>query len=84
MRSAGGPSKGGLIGERTGGDAGLTFPDQPRLDLDQLLAELIDRAHDVMVTQGRLRGLLAAEQLIVADLGVARRPPPHRRGGPAS
>jgi signal transduction histidine kinase len=56
------------MGERTAGDTGLTFPDQPRVDLDQLLAQLIDRAQEVMATQGRLRGLLAANQLIITDL----------------
>jgi two-component system, NarL family, sensor histidine kinase DevS len=56
------------MGEGTGGGKRLTFPDQPRLDLDQLLAQLIDRAQEVMATQGRLRGLLAANQLITVDL----------------
>jgi signal transduction histidine kinase len=56
--------------EGTDGEVRLSFPDQPRLELDQLLAQLIDRAQEVMVTQGRLRGLLAADQLIVADLAL--------------
>jgi signal transduction histidine kinase len=56
------------VAEGTGGEVGLTFPDQPRLELDQLLAQLIERAHEVMATQGRLRGLLAANQLINAEL----------------
>jgi signal transduction histidine kinase len=56
--------------EPNGGEVRLSFPDQPRLDLDQLLAQLIDRAQEVMATQGRLRGLLAADQLIVADLAL--------------
>jgi GAF domain-containing protein len=46
----------------------LTFPDLPRLELDQLLMQLVDRAHEVMGTQGRLRGLLRANQLITGDL----------------
>ncbi len=50
--------------------AGLTFPDQPRMELDQLLRQLVDRAQEVMATQGRLRGLLAANQLITADLAL--------------
>ena len=49
---------------------GLTFPDQPRLELDQLLGQLIGRAHEVIGTQGRLRGLLRANQLIVGELDL--------------
>ena len=41
-----------------GGD--LRFPDAPQLRLDELLAQLIDRAQDVIAAQGRLRGLLRA------------------------
>ncbi|HTK66392.1 MAG TPA: GAF domain-containing protein, partial [Pseudonocardia sp.] len=48
----------------------LTFPDVPRLELDTLLAQLIDRAQEVMSTQGRLRGLLRATQMITADLAL--------------
>jgi signal transduction histidine kinase len=48
----------------------LTFPDLPRLELDQLLGQLVDRAQEVMATQGRLRGLLRANQLIVGDLAL--------------
>jgi signal transduction histidine kinase len=46
----------------------LTFPDLPRLELDQLLAQLVDRAHEVMAAQGRLRGLLRASQMVTRDL----------------
>jgi signal transduction histidine kinase len=42
----------------------------PRLEIDQLLAQLVDRAQDVMVTQNRLRVLLRANQLIVRDLAL--------------
>ena len=48
----------------------LSFPDLPRLELDQLLGQLIDRANEVMATQGRLRGLLRAIQLIIGDLDL--------------
>jgi signal transduction histidine kinase len=48
----------------------LTFPDLPRLELDQLLGQLVDRAQEVMATQGRLRGLLRANQLIIGDLAL--------------
>jgi len=46
----------------------LTFPDLPRLELDQLLGQLVERAREVMSTQGRLRGLLHANQMIVGNL----------------
>jgi GAF domain-containing protein len=46
----------------------LSFPDGPRLELDQLLAQLVDRAQEVMGTQGRLRGLLRANQLVAREL----------------
>lgn len=51
-------------------DPMLTFPDLPRLELDQLLGQLVDRAGEVMAAQGRLRGLLKANQAIIADLAL--------------
>ena len=42
----------------------LSFPDAPRLELDQLLGQLVDRAQEVMGTQGRLRSLLRANRTI--------------------
>lgn len=62
----------GGAGEGAAADAGaaLTFPDLPRLELDQLLGQLIERAHEVMATQGRLRGLLRANQGIIGDLAL--------------
>jgi signal transduction histidine kinase len=47
---------------------GLTFPDLPRMELDQLLSQLVERAQEVMATQGRLRGLLRASQTVTRDL----------------
>jgi signal transduction histidine kinase len=49
----------------------LSFPDLPRLELDQLLAQLVDRAQEVMSTQGRLRGLLRANHLVTGDLSLS-------------
>ena len=46
----------------------LTFPDLPRMELDQLLGQLVERAQEVMATQGRLRGLLRATQMITGGL----------------
>jgi signal transduction histidine kinase len=48
----------------------LTFPDLPRLELDQLLGQLVERANEVMATQGRLRGLLRASQTVTSDLAL--------------
>jgi len=50
--------------------AQLSFPDLPRLELDQLLGQLVERAQEVMGTQGRLRSLLRANRMIGGDLEV--------------
>ena len=44
----------------TGDPAGMMFPQVARLELDELLEQLVMRARDVQDTQGRLRGLLRA------------------------
>ncbi len=49
---------------------GLDYPDIPRLELDQLLVQLVDRADDVLATQGRLRGLLRANALVAGELSL--------------
>jgi signal transduction histidine kinase len=48
----------------------LGFSDLPRLELDQLLVQLVDRAQEVMAAQNRLRGLLRANQLIIGRLAL--------------
>jgi signal transduction histidine kinase len=48
----------------------LSFPDAPRMGLDQLLVQLVDRAGDVLAAQGRLRGLLRANALVAGDLSL--------------
>ncbi len=48
----------------------LSFPELPRLELDDLLAQLVERAQEVVATQGRLRGLLRANQAIIGDLAL--------------
>ena len=48
----------------------LVFPQIARLELDELLAQLVERAHEVMATQGRLRGLLAATRAVAGDLSL--------------
>lgn len=52
------------------GNAGERTFEGPRLELDQLLAQLVDRAQDVMAAQNRLRGLLQANRSIIGDLGL--------------
>ena len=49
---------------------GLGFPYVPRLELDDLLVQLVDRASDVLAAQGRLRGLLRANALVAGDLSL--------------
>jgi len=48
----------------------VRFPAVARLELDELLEQLIERAQDVLGTQGRLRGLLAATRAISSDLDL--------------
>jgi len=48
----------------------LTFPDAPRVQLDRLLDELVERAREVLTTQGRLRALIRANQMVVEQLDL--------------
>ncbi|MDQ2812403.1 MAG: GAF domain-containing protein [Actinomycetota bacterium] len=66
------PLDAGIPGGARAADAvsGLGFPDMPRLELDQLLVQLVDRADDVLATQGRLRGLLRANALVAGELSL--------------
>ncbi len=48
----------------------LSFPDVPRLELDQLLVQLVDHADDVLASQERLRGLLRANALVASELSL--------------
>ena len=52
------------------GDDGASPFEGPQLELDQLLAQLVDRAQDVMAAQNRLRVLLRANRLIIRDLAL--------------
>lgn len=47
------------------------FTDIPKLELDELIDQLVDRAHDVKRAQGRLRALLRAIETITGDLALA-------------
>ena len=51
-------------------DSELSFPDQPRVELDQRLSDLVEAANQVLATQGRLRALLRANQMITAQLDL--------------
>ena len=62
------------LSDKTDGTAdaagGLSFPDGPRLELDELLVQLVDQAEDVLAAQGRLRGLLHANALVASELSL--------------
>ena len=60
----------GGVTRATSEDGALRFPDVPRLALDELLEQLMARAQEVVNTQGRLRGLLRANQMIGSDLAL--------------
>ena len=64
------PAPGGTGARAADAAGGLAFPDLPRLELDQLLVQLADRADDVRATQGRLRGLLRANALVASELSL--------------
>ena len=49
-------------------DPALSFPDQPRVELDRRIADLVDAANDVLAAQGRLRALLRANHAVTAQL----------------
>jgi signal transduction histidine kinase len=46
----------------------LRFPDLPKLELDELLDQLVERAQGVKAAQGRLRALLRAIETVTGDL----------------
>src|ERR1700683_2879309 len=50
--------------------SGLGFTDIPRLELDQLLVQLVVRAGDWLGPQGGLRGLLRANALVAGELSL--------------
>jgi hypothetical protein len=66
------PPAAGTPGGARAADAvsGLGFADMPRLELDQLLGQLVERADEVLAAQGRLRGLLRANALVAGELSL--------------
>ncbi|MGN6445949.1 GAF domain-containing protein [Amnibacterium sp.] len=51
-------------------DSEISFPDGPRVHLDDRLMELVHAANEVLAAQGRMRMLLRASQRITADLDL--------------
>ncbi|MDT4928718.1 MAG: hypothetical protein QOF92_1585 [Pseudonocardiales bacterium] len=50
--------------------AALQFPDASKLELDDLIDQLVDRANGVKRSQGRLRALLRAIETVTGDLAI--------------
>ncbi|MRX43237.1 GAF domain-containing sensor histidine kinase [Agromyces kandeliae] len=48
--------------------APLSFPEGPRSELDRALSDLVERAGEVMRTQGRLRALLNATRSVIGEI----------------
>ena len=46
----------------------ISFPDGPRSELERTIVELVERAQEVLTTQGRLRSLLQANRIVVEEL----------------
>jgi signal transduction histidine kinase len=66
--SSGRPSR--SMGVPTGDDPGLTFPDVPRMALEELIGRLTEQAQDVLAAQGRLRALIRANALVSGELNL--------------
>ncbi|WP_432492619.1 sensor histidine kinase [Kineococcus gypseus] len=73
---AGPVGTGGRAAAREGGRAAppgedaIAFPQIARLELDELLEQLVERAQDVLQTQSRLRGLLEATRAVSAEVSL--------------
>ncbi|MCW2496913.1 GAF domain-containing protein [Jatrophihabitans sp.] len=52
------------------GEGTLSFPDGAKLQLDQLIDQLVEHAQGVKLAQGRLRSLLRATEVVTGDLGL--------------
>jgi signal transduction histidine kinase len=52
--------------------AELGFPDAPRSELENSIGALVERANEVLRTQGRLRNLLHANRAVVEELELPR------------
>ncbi len=52
------------------GRGDLSFPDLAKLELDELIDQLVERAHGVKRAQGRLRALLRAIEIVTGELSL--------------
>ncbi|MFR9806697.1 GAF domain-containing protein [Pseudonocardia sp. RS010] len=68
VAGARGTAGSGAVGPRP--DEPLSFVDVPRLELDELLEQLVERAEEVLATQSRLRGLLRAHRAVGSNLDL--------------
>jgi two-component system, NarL family, sensor histidine kinase DevS len=66
--SPGGPPQ--SMGAPAGDEPGLTFPDVPRMALEELIGRLTEQAQDVLAAQGRLRALIRANALVSGELNL--------------
>lgn len=62
----------GTVGSDENAGYVLHFPDVPKLELDEMIDQLVERAEGVKRAQGRLRGLLRAIQSVSGDLSLER------------
>jgi signal transduction histidine kinase len=51
-------------------NSSLDFPDVPRSELERTIEELVERAQQVLKTQGRLRQLVRANHVVVEELDI--------------
>jgi signal transduction histidine kinase len=58
------------MGVPAGNEPGLTFPDVPRMALEELIGRLTEQAQDVLAAQGRLRALIRANALVSGELDL--------------
>lgn len=49
----------------------IQLSEGPKLEFETLLSQLIERAHEVMATQARLRDLISASNAIVSDIDLS-------------
>jgi two-component system, NarL family, sensor histidine kinase DevS len=66
--SSGRPSR--SMGGPTGDHPALTFPDVPRMALEELIGRLTEQAQEVLAAQGRLRALIRANALVSGELNL--------------
>jgi signal transduction histidine kinase len=56
--------------EEAGSTRSVRFPDLAKMELDELIDQLVERAQGVKRVQGRLRALLRAIEAVTSDLGL--------------